>query len=89
MLAGRPGPVHVDVPLNVFVEATEAEIPEPSDWRLGTASRGQGDPADAWGLGPGAFLSAFPGRAERRRIGARHERGLQSARLRDVENPAV
>jgi len=44
MLSGRPGPVHIDVPLNVFVEATEAEIPEPQDWRLGTASRGQGDP---------------------------------------------
>lgn len=45
MLAGRPGPVHVDVPLNVFVEEAEAEIPDPSDWRLGVASRGQGDPA--------------------------------------------
>lgn len=45
MLAGRPGPVHIDVPLNVFVEQTEAEIPEPGDWRLGVASRGQGDPA--------------------------------------------
>jgi acetolactate synthase-1/2/3 large subunit len=44
MLAGRPGPVHVDVPLNVFVEEAEAEIPEPSDWRLGIASRGAGDP---------------------------------------------
>lgn len=45
MLSGRPGPVHIDVPLNVFVESTEAEIPEPGDWRLGTASRPQGDPA--------------------------------------------
>jgi acetolactate synthase-1/2/3 large subunit len=45
MLSGRPGPVHVDVPLNVFVEEAEAEIPDPSAWRLGVASRGQGDPA--------------------------------------------
>lgn len=45
MLSGRPGPVHIDVPLNVFVEETEAEIPEPGAWRLGVASRGQGDPA--------------------------------------------
>jgi acetolactate synthase-1/2/3 large subunit len=45
MLSGRPGPVHVDVPLNVFVEEAEAEIPEPAAWRLGVASRGQGDPA--------------------------------------------
>ncbi len=44
MLAGRPGPVHVDVPLNVFVEETEAEIPEPGEWRHGVATRGQGDP---------------------------------------------
>ena len=44
MLSGRPGPVHIDVPLNVFVERSEAEIPEPGDWRLGVATRGQGDP---------------------------------------------
>ena len=45
MLSGRPGPVHVDVPLNVFVEEADAEIPDPAAWRLGVASRGQGDPA--------------------------------------------
>lgn len=45
MLSGRPGPVHVDVPLNVFVETAETEIPDPEAWRLGVASRGQGDPA--------------------------------------------
>jgi acetolactate synthase-1/2/3 large subunit len=44
LLAGRPGPVHVDVPLNVFVETTEAEIPEPAEWRAGVSSRGAGDP---------------------------------------------
>lgn len=45
MLAGRPGPVHVDVPLNVFVETTEATLPDPAEWRHGVASRGAGDPA--------------------------------------------
>jgi acetolactate synthase-1/2/3 large subunit len=45
MLAGRPGPVHIDVPLNVFVEEADVEIPEPAEWRLGVASRGQGDPS--------------------------------------------
>lgn len=45
MLSGRPGPVHIDVPLNVFVEEADVEIPEPSVWRGGIAWRGQGDPA--------------------------------------------
>lgn len=44
MLAGRPGPVHVDVPLNVFVEEVEAEVPDPELWRCGVSSRGGGDP---------------------------------------------
>ncbi|MBI3965149.1 MAG: thiamine pyrophosphate-binding protein [Chloroflexi bacterium] len=45
MTHGRPGPVHVDVPLNVFVERADVEIPEPVDWRLGIASRPAGDRA--------------------------------------------
>ena len=45
MLSGRPGPVHIDVPLNVFVEEAEATIPDPATWRHGVASRGQGDPS--------------------------------------------
>lgn len=44
MMTGRPGPVHLDVPLNVFVEATEADIPEPAEWRSGITSRSAGDP---------------------------------------------
>ena len=44
MLQGRPGPVHLDVPLNVFVESTEAEIPEPAHWRHGVSSLGAADP---------------------------------------------
>jgi acetolactate synthase I/II/III large subunit len=35
MLAGRPGPVHLDVPFNVFVETTEASTAQPSAWRGG------------------------------------------------------
>ena len=45
MLTGRPGPVHLDVPLNVFVETTDAEIPDPDSWHLGITSRSAGDPA--------------------------------------------
>jgi acetolactate synthase-1/2/3 large subunit len=45
MLSGRPGPVHIDVPLNVFVEEADVEIPEPGPWRAGIAWRGQGDPS--------------------------------------------
>lgn len=44
MTSGRPGPVHLDVPLNVFVEATETEIPDPALWREGVSSRSAGDP---------------------------------------------
>ncbi len=29
---GRPGPVNLDVPLNLFVEETDAEIPDPEQW---------------------------------------------------------
>ncbi|MGC9665396.1 thiamine pyrophosphate-binding protein [Planosporangium sp. 12N6] len=39
MTQGRPGPVHLDVPLDVFVEATDAEVPEPQLWRAGFSHR--------------------------------------------------
>jgi acetolactate synthase-1/2/3 large subunit len=39
MTQGRPGPVHLDVPLDVFVETSDAEIPEPRLWRAGFSSR--------------------------------------------------
>ena len=42
MRTGRPGPVNLDVPLNVFVEQGEVEVPEP-DPRV--AQRTPGDPA--------------------------------------------
>jgi acetolactate synthase I/II/III large subunit len=44
MLSGRTGPVHLDVPFNVFIETATADIPDPGAWRAGGASRGQGDP---------------------------------------------
>ncbi len=39
MLTGRPGPVHIDVPLNVFVEETDAETPAGSSWDGAIAHR--------------------------------------------------
>ncbi len=45
MLAGRPGPVNVDVPLNVFVEETDEEAPDAETWTAGLATRGAADPA--------------------------------------------
>src|SRR6266576_253523 len=35
MLGGRPGPVHLDVALDVFVETSAEEVPDPGQWRLG------------------------------------------------------
>jgi acetolactate synthase-1/2/3 large subunit len=39
MLTGRPGPVHLDVPLNVFVEETGEPVPDPGAWRHGVSPR--------------------------------------------------
>lgn len=44
MLDGRPGPVNLDVPFNVFQEPAEGEIPEPAAWRGGISTRSGGDP---------------------------------------------
>jgi acetolactate synthase I/II/III large subunit len=44
MRTGRPGPVHLDVPLNVFVEDAEVELPEPEAWYRGISPRSGGDP---------------------------------------------
>jgi acetolactate synthase I/II/III large subunit len=35
MRGGRPGPVHLDVPLDVFVERTEEPVPDPTQWGTG------------------------------------------------------
>ena len=44
MLGGRPGPVNLDVPFNVFKEEAEVDVPEPGAWRAGISSRSGGDP---------------------------------------------
>src|SRR5262249_61539303 len=46
MLSGRPGPVHLDVPLDVFVETSAEEVPDPGQWRLGSSPRSAAAPAD-------------------------------------------
>jgi acetolactate synthase-1/2/3 large subunit len=46
MLGGRPGPVHLDVPLDVFVETSAEEVPDPGQWRLGISRRSAAAPAD-------------------------------------------
>jgi acetolactate synthase-1/2/3 large subunit len=44
MLTGRPGPVNIDIPFNLFKEPAEGEVPEPADWRHGVSGRSGGDP---------------------------------------------
>ena len=44
MMSGRPGPVCLDVPNNLFMERSEVEIPEPGDWRKGIDGRSAGNP---------------------------------------------
>jgi acetolactate synthase-1/2/3 large subunit len=46
MLNGRPGPVHLDVPLNVFVEETGEDVPDPASWRHGVSRRSAAHPED-------------------------------------------
>jgi acetolactate synthase-1/2/3 large subunit len=45
MLGGRPGPVNLDVPFNVFKEEAAVEVPDPGDWRAGISARAGGEPA--------------------------------------------
>jgi acetolactate synthase I/II/III large subunit len=44
MLSGRPGPVNLDVPFNLFKEPADVDVPEPGEWRHGISSRSGGDP---------------------------------------------
>jgi acetolactate synthase-1/2/3 large subunit len=39
MSQGRPGPVQLDVPLDVFVERAAEEVPDPGQWRAGVSRR--------------------------------------------------
>lgn len=43
MTTGRPGPVHIDVPLNVFVEQAEIDMPDPAAWHGGVSDRSAGE----------------------------------------------
>ena len=43
MTTGRPGPVHLDVPLNVFVEEATVDLPDPASWRRGISDRSGGE----------------------------------------------
>ncbi|HLZ62439.1 MAG TPA: thiamine pyrophosphate-binding protein [Ktedonosporobacter sp.] len=45
MITGRPGPVHLDVPLNVFVETMPEEVATQAAWSSDTSFRGGADPA--------------------------------------------
>ncbi|MCC6533161.1 MAG: thiamine pyrophosphate-binding protein [Burkholderiales bacterium] len=45
MVTGRPGPVHLDIPFNVFTESAEVSVPEPGEWHGGLGVRSQGEPA--------------------------------------------
>lgn len=44
MLTGRPGPVNVDVPYDVFLEEAETEVPDPALWREGIDKRSGASP---------------------------------------------
>jgi acetolactate synthase-1/2/3 large subunit len=44
MLGGRPGPVNIDVPFNLFKEPADVDVPDPGEWRQGISARGGGDP---------------------------------------------
>src|SRR5215475_10611516 len=44
MVTGRPGPVVLDVPFDVFLEAAAEEAPKPEDWCANISSRCGADP---------------------------------------------
>ena len=44
MVTGRPGPVVLDVPFDIFKEPTGAETPEPKDWVTNITSRCGAEP---------------------------------------------
>jgi len=44
MTSGRPGPVCLDVPNNLFMERDNVDIPDPRDWRTGIDRRSAGNP---------------------------------------------
>src|SRR5450432_2954026 len=44
MVTGRPGPVVLDVPFDVFMEAAAEEAPQPEEWSANISSRCGADP---------------------------------------------
>jgi acetolactate synthase I/II/III large subunit len=44
MVTGRPGPVVLDVPFDVFMEASAAEAPKPQEWSANISCRCGADP---------------------------------------------
>ena len=44
MVTGRPGPVVLDVPFDVFKEAAAEETPKPEEWSANISSRCGADP---------------------------------------------
>ncbi|MGA6964990.1 MAG: thiamine pyrophosphate-binding protein, partial [Xanthobacteraceae bacterium] len=44
MVTGRPGPVVLDVPFDIFKEAAAEETPKPEDWNVGISCRCGADP---------------------------------------------
>ena len=44
MVTGRPGPVVLDVPFDVFMEAAAEETPKPEEWNANISSRCGADP---------------------------------------------
>lgn len=51
MQSGRPGPVHLDVPLDVWVERTDAETPDPDVWGTGRTRAGGAANAELAAIG--------------------------------------
>jgi acetolactate synthase-1/2/3 large subunit len=45
MVTGRPGPVVIDVPFDIFKEDTGATTPDPGEWTANISSRAGADPA--------------------------------------------
>lgn len=46
MTTGRPGPVHLDVPLNVFAESADVHVPDPALWSRGISGAAAASEAD-------------------------------------------
>jgi acetolactate synthase-1/2/3 large subunit len=44
MTTGRPGPVVLDVPFDIFKEAASEDVPDPKDWTANISSRCGADP---------------------------------------------